>query len=226
MRLKDAPLLAAAVIGCGGVGLAGHLNNSPEIIWIFQPLTLGLIVWAAWRRGLLANHYAQFITLGLAASLLADTVRLAPEQVLISASLLLVACLSYLWAFTAECPLRPTTWPVVLAAIPAALFGVLIIPQLPVTHQIPAGFGIILGAIMLGQATVRALSLRGSHRILAFRSVLGSALLLSSMIALLINGYSQALPYAIVWEMVPYWAGQTLLALSVPERHPDTPTVG
>lgn len=226
MRLKDAPLLAGAVIGCGGVSLAGRLNNSPEIIWIFQPLTIGLIAWAAWRRGLLANHYAQFITLGLATSLLADTVRLAPGQVLITVSLLTLTCLSYLWAFTAERPLKLMTWPVALTASLAVIFGYFVIPSLPVTHQIPTGIGTALGAIMLGQATVRALAHSGRLKMLAIRSVVGTALLLSSLAALLVNTYTQELPLAVVWEMVPYWAGQTLLALSVPERRPDSPTVG
>ncbi len=226
MRLKDPPLLAATVAGCGGVGLAGHLNASPEIIWIFQPLTIGLITWAAWRRGVLASHYAQFVTLGLALATLGDTVRLIPDQMLISTGLLVLTCLSYLWAFTAECPLNLNAWPVRIAVLMALPFAILLAPALPVSHLVPAVTGLMLGSMMTGQAVVRSRSLRGRDRALANRSVLGAALLLAAMMLMFTSRYLQPVPLAIVLQMVPYWAGQVLIASSIAERQPDSTTVG
>lgn len=225
MRLKDAPFLASTVLACAVVSLAGRINATPELYWIFQPLITGLIAWVAWRRGMLANHYAQFITLGLLLSLLADTLRLSDQQTTAGAGLLVTACLSYLWALTAESALRLWAWPMILALVGGALFGWTVFAHLDSVSRLPAVISILIVFLMLGQAASRLQAVQAAMKIHALIALGGTTLISTSLIILLVESYIRQQPEIAIWSYIPYWAGQTLLALSVPEREHDTNAV-
>lgn len=231
MRLKDPPLLAAAVSTGALVALAGHLNHKVELIWLFHPLPLLLALVVAWQRGRLANHYAQFITLGLVLSLIADVLRIASGQWAAAAGVALLASLSTLRAFTAEFSLRLVRWPLVLGLVFALAVILVLWPVLhgSLTFIVPGGL-LVLG-LTAGQAGERArvLSRNPSHEGRpggTMLAALGAMLLLLSCSMALIDLLRWPNPWSAIWILVTWWAGQTMLALSIPERHDETPRVG
>ncbi len=221
MRLKDPPLLCGAVLISGLVVIAGRLNGMPELSWIFPALTIGLIAWSSWLRGRLANHYAQFVTLGLSISLVADLLRLTGDQFLAGTALLMVACLSYTRAFAAELPLRLNAWPMLLTIALAALLAAGLWPLLPPVAQAPVLAMVLILALMIGQAVCRWRGAPPTSRAGARLALLG-ALLIGLSIALIIADTAfQALPLATLWILSTYWLGQAMIALSVPMHTAD-----
>lgn len=236
MRLKDPPLLTLAVVTGGLVTIAGHLNGISELIWIFQPITTLLILAVAWQRGRLADHYAQFVVLGLALTLIVTLAGMAGAGAVVLAVLAVLAGLCWLWALTAEARFSLQRAPLLAMLGLALAVGWQLWPWLDAQQRALGAIVLAVGALMTGQAAVRLAILARTPRSdgpgpLHARhggrlALLGAALLTLSAVLAMIDHSVWPQPLAIGWILAAFWAGQTAMALSVPERGVQTPGVG
>lgn len=218
MRLKDPPLLGAVIAIATLVTVAGHVNQKPELIWLFTPLTSALIAWSAWRRGTLAERYAQGVFLALAVALVADLLLIAAPT--FALGLLALACVHGALLAAAWTAGRPTGAPLALV-LGLALSGAALVvawPSLSVPVRLAAGSTAVLGALALAATRARAVSLGARAERAAGVAPLawgGIALVLLATAARLLD---VAAPNALAaaWILPLHWAGLTLVALSIP----------
>ncbi|MEZ5738714.1 MAG: lysoplasmalogenase family protein [Burkholderiaceae bacterium] len=225
MRLKDPPLLAATAAIGAMMAIAGQLNSAPELVWLFTPLTTLLIVWAAWRRGAVADRYAQFIFVGLLLSLVGDLLMIPRGWHLWGVAAMTLAHLAYLRAFTADSPRWRVRGPLLACLLLGALLLYLIWPRLHASWQVVMSLHLLLLCLTTAQAHSRA---RLAHRLgqagpLARQAALGMTLLFLAGALLALSRFWAAIPLAPLWILVTYWAGQVMIALSIPV-HPDNRT--
>lgn len=226
MRLKDPPLLAATAAIGAMMAIAGQLNAAPELVWLFTPLTTLLIIWAAWRRGAVADRYAQFIFLGLVLSLVGDMLMIPQGWHLWGVITMALAHLAYLRAFTADSPRWRIRGPLVASLLLGGLLLFMVWPRLLTSWQVVMPLHLLLLCLTTAQAHSRA---RLAHLLgqadsrLARQAALGMSLLFTAAALLALSRFWSAIPLAPLWILVTYWAGQVMIALSIPV-HPDNRT--
>lgn len=223
MRLKDTPMLCAVVAIGALVAAAGEINAKPELVWIFKPLTTAVIAWAAWRRGALANRYAQFIFLGLLVSLLADIALAAPLAAGWGLALYGLAHLAYGFAFTADAGDRRATGLALAAMGLQAAALAWWWPSLPQALALAGAFAAIAASAAFALAYARMSAMRSSRSPQAGTArlaVVGTGLFIVALLMALAEHGPMAHALAPAWILFTYWAAQTLIALSVP-LHPQ-----
>ncbi|MEZ5650803.1 MAG: lysoplasmalogenase family protein [Burkholderiaceae bacterium] len=218
MRLKDTPMLSAVVAIGTLVTVAGQVHGKPELVWIFTPLTSAVISWAAWRRGVLADRYAQGVFIGLLLCLFADLALIPRAGVAAGAVFVGASTLAFMFACGADA-MSARGWPLALTAL--AVQGALIAsvwPALSPPLLALAALVGMLGAVALAAFATRARRLRagGLH---GWKSaplaVIGQALLVLATSLRMIDQATQV-SWAPIWIQPMHWLALTLLALSIP----------
>ncbi|MEZ5660108.1 MAG: lysoplasmalogenase family protein [Burkholderiaceae bacterium] len=181
-----------------------------------------MILWAAWRRGTLADRYAQGIFIGLLFSLFADLALIPAGGLAAGLVLLGAAHLAFVSACESDA-FSTRSWPLSTlgALLQAAIFATAWAGLSAPLTALVALVG-LLGAIALGAFGARARRLgqaRGRGAGSAPLAVLGQAALVAAVAFRVLD---QALPQALapLWIQSLHWLGLTLLALSIP-WHPQ-----
>ena len=206
------PLLTALAV----VSLAGHLRaeyRGPRWqIYVFKPLTTGLLLTAAaLGQGATSSRYQTGVVVGLAFSLLGDIWLMLPgDRFVPGLASFLMAHLAYLVAFTSGIPLGSVPALGLPVAAVAAVLLWLLWPSLGRLRWPVTVYAAVLGG-MTWQALSRASALGTQGSLLA---AIGAALFLISDSALAVRRFrgSFRLDQAVV--MLTYVAAQALIAWS------------
>lgn len=199
------------VLGCLGVTLAPWLGGW----WVAAPTKVAAssgFLLLAWIRGASQSRFGQLILAGLVLSWFGDAFLLAQGEVFFLAGLgaFLLAHLCYGAAFAVHGVSMPA---VALAAVPvfAAAFAVVhwLSPGIPAAMTIPVwAYATVISAML-------SLAL-GAWRAGAVLLVpLGAALFFVSDLAVAMGQFLDTDFHHGLWGLPLYYAGQTLLALSV-----------
>ena len=205
---------------------------------LLKPLTTGLVIAHAWRRGAvgpLGEARRRALLLGLVLSLMGDVALLWPKQGFLPGLVaFLLAHLAYLFAFTRG--VRLGAWPaafVAYAVLAAAMLAILW-PGVPGPLRAPVVAYVVFLAAMAAQtasvwrvAGEPAGDLAGGRGLsvdlplplpLARSAALGGLLFLCSDALLAFNRFHMPLPAATLWILASYWAAQWLIASALPPR--------
>ena len=196
--------------------LTGSFFALPWMHFLFTPLatlcifSIALSNWRSFKK-----TYAFWISIGLFFSLLGDVALLRPGRYFLPGLMaFLFAHIAYLMALTRQTkfPARFSLWLIYLS-IAAALYAALR-PGLPGELRLPvAGYAILL-ALMAGQAMGRWFVRRTGS---AWFAAMGALLFMLSDALLASDRFRAPLPCASLLILVPYFAGQYLMALSTSE---------
>ena len=215
------PLLLPAFLLSAAATIASNLAW-PEA-WLpyalLKPLTTGLVIAHAWRRGAegpLGEARRRALLLGLVLSLMGDVALLWPKQGFLPGLVaFLLAHLAYLFAFTRG--VRLGAWPAafVAYAVLAAVMLAILWPGVPGPLRVPVVAYVVCLAAMAAQT---ACVWRVTGGALAGRAALGGLLFLCSDALLAFNRFHTPLPAATLLILGSYWAAQWLIASALPPR--------
>lgn len=237
------PLLLPAFLLSAIAAIASNLAW-PEA-WLpyalLKPLTTGLVIAHAWRRGVVGDARRRALLLGLVLSLVGDVALLWPKQGFLPGLVaFLLAHLAYLLAFTRG--VRLGAWPAAFAAYAVLAVAMLAIlwPGVPGPLRAPVVAYVVCLAAMAAQTACvwraagdpvgdaggdRAVDLAGGHGPgvglplpLARCAALGGLLFLCSDALLAFNRFHTPLPAAGLLILGTYWAAQWLIASALPPR--------
>jgi len=200
---------------------------------LLKPLTTGLVIAFAWRRGVVGEARRRALLLGLVLSLVGDVALLWPKQGFLPGLVaFLLAHLAYLFAFTRG--VRLGAWPVafVAYAVLAAVMLAVLWPGVPGPLRAPVVAYVVCLAAMAAQTACvwrvagdRAGDPAGGRGLgaglplpLARSAALGGLLFLCSDALLAFNRFHSPLPAATLWILASYWAAQWLIASALPPR--------
>lgn len=221
-RLKNDATLASVVAIGAILTLIGVYAPQPLMVWIFKPLTTAVIALAAWRRGQVAgdgDRYTRLVVGALLLSLLGD-VLLIPQGYFIGGLIaFLVAHLLYIGAFSTESALFAHKQSFAATAIIAVAGLSALWSQLASELRLPVLAYVAALAIMAAQAHSRA---RLAPSVFTIRAARGATLFLASDVLLAFDRFHAPIPHASIWILALYWAGQTLIALSIPNAEAQT----
>jgi len=225
MKLREPRVLAAVVASGALLTLVGKYGDIAWLVWVFKPLTTGLLCWVAWRRGLGGDRYAQLVTVGLLLSLAGDVLLIAPSMFIAGLVAFLLAHLCYIGAFATGVGFFPRLQPFAAAAVVAGAVLLVLWPTLPGSLRMPVLAYVVAIGLMVGQAHARAAvaGLRENRRAAA-----GASLFLLSDGLLAIDRFHTSFAAAPLLVLGSYWAAQTLITLSIPnaELEPEPLRVG
>ena len=215
------PLLLPAFLLSAAAAITSNLAW-PEA-WLpyalLKPLTTGLVIAHAWRRGgvgPVGEARRRALLLGLVLSLVGDVALLWPRQGFLPGLVaFLLAHLAYLFAFTRG--VRLGAWPaafVAYAVLAAAMLAILW-PGVPGPLRVPVVAYVLCLAAMAAQT---ACVWRVSGGALARCAALGGLLFLCSDALLAFNRFHTPLPAATLLILGTYWAAQWLIASALPPR--------
>lgn len=205
------------LLGAAGASAALAILSAPWALvqpWmnlVFKPTTTLLLIALAWPRGRGQPLLRRWILTGLACSLAGDVALLWPQQGFLPGLLsFLLAHLAYLAAFTRVQPLAARRAPFVAYAAVAGAVLAALWPGVPAALRLPVIAYVLCLASMAAQATVlwRCAPADGATRRLA----LGGALFVASDALLATDRFAQALPWASLWILPPYWLAQACIA--------------
>jgi uncharacterized membrane protein YhhN len=202
--LPLAALLSAALAIAAAVGLLPI-----EAVFVFKPLTTGLVIVHAWRRDGGPPALQRAVLGGLVLSLGGDIALLWPKQGFLPGLIFfLLAHLCYLVAFTRAARLAARRVPFVFYALVAGGILSQLWPGVPPALRIPVVAYVLCLAAMAAQAAVvwRASQHDGAAR--AAGLALGGLLFVASDALLATNKFHTALPMASMWILSTYWAAQ------------------
>ncbi len=214
LRFARALKLAAGV--SIGAAIAVHFLASPPLLWIFAPLATILILaiaFANWR--VRKNPYSLWIAIGLLFSLAGDVLLLRSDHFFtLGLSAFLFTHIAYLFAFTRDThfPARPIVW--VLYLLFAACCNFLLFSRVPAELRLPVAIYSVFLLSMAAQAMGRSFFLRTSAARLA---AIGALLFVLSDGLLALNRFYAPLRFAPLLVLLPYYAGQWLIASSTDE---------
>jgi uncharacterized membrane protein YhhN len=187
--------------------------RSRQLLYVFKPLTIGLIIVLAWLSGSHEpDRYFWLIMAGLLFSAAGDVFLMLPKDRFVPGLLsFLVAHLLYITAFSAPAGLLAEPW----LALPFLLgAGALLLILLPKTGQlaIPVVVYSTALALMGWQAASRWQHLQDDA---SFCAMIGAILFLVSDAVLALNRFVRPF-HAAEWVLLTtYFAAQYLIALSV-----------
>jgi uncharacterized membrane protein YhhN len=187
--------------------------RSPMLLYVFKPLTIGLIVGLAWLTGGQdPDRYFWLILAGLLFSAAGDVFLMLPRDRFVPGLLsFLIAHLLYIAAFSAPAGFLSAP----LLALPYALgAGVLLLVLLPKTGKlaVPVIVYALALATMGWQAASRWDALQDGA---SFCAMIGAILFMVSDSVLAINRFAKPFRVAEAFLLMTYFAAQTLIALSV-----------
>lgn len=209
------PLLAAFLLSAVAA-IASNLAW-PGAFWpyaLLKPLTTGLVIAHAWRRGAPGETRRRALLAGLVLSLVGDVALLWPQQGFLPGLVaFLLAHLAYLFAFTRG--VRFGAWSLAFAgyALLAAAVLAVLWPGVPPGLRLPVVAYVGCLAAMAAQ-TASAWHAGRTGLVAA----LGGALFLTSDALLATNRFHTPLPLATLWVLASYWAAQWCIAGSLPPR--------
>ncbi len=217
-RRRWAGFLILTLATVTSVVLAAGLPYAvPDMAWLtylFKPLSTALlVVTAAVGSPSSPGLYRWSIVAGLVCSLAGDTFLMLPGDWFLPGLVsFLLAHLCYLVAFTSDCPVAPrrvplVAWSILGAALVSFLWG-----DVPRGLRAPVVLytGFILA--MAAQAAGRALVLKKPGAIVA---CVGAALFVLSDSVLAVARFQGGFAFSGLLVLVPYFAGQWLIAVSV-----------
>lgn len=187
--------------------------RSPRLLYLFKPATIGLIIALAWvRGGDVPDRYFWLILAGLAFSAAGDVFLMLPRDRFVPGLLsFLVAHLLYIAAFSAPAGFFATP----LLALPFfAAAGALLFVLLPKSGRLAVPvtvYGTAI-AVMGWQAASRWHALENDASLTA---LIGAVLFMFSDSVLALNRFNRPFMAAEAILLCAYFAGQTLIALSV-----------
>ena len=187
--------------------------RSPVQLYLFKPLTIGLIILLAWRVGAHEpDRYFWLILAGLVFSAAGDVFLMLPRDRFVPGLLsFLVAHLLYITAFSAPAGFLAAP----LLALPyLAGAGILLLILLPKTGKLklPVIVYAVALATMGWQAASRWQALQDMASLYA---MIGAILFLVSDSVLAINRFAKPFRAAEALLLTTYFAAQTLIALSL-----------
>lgn len=216
--------LFIAFAACALAALLASSALLPEpLYWVLKPLTQGLVIAHAWRRGVPAAGGRGALLAGLLLSLAGDIALLWPQQGFLPGLVaFLLAHLAYLFAFTRGARLFARAAPFVGYALVAGSVLAWLWPGVPAGLRLPVLLYVACLAAMAAQAAAAWLQQRGTPaEALARRAAIGGLLFVVSDSLLATNRFGHPLPAASWWILLSYWAAQWLIASSLPPRRPD-----
>ena len=209
LTLAIPPILLSACLT-----IYGELAHRREMVYVFKPLTTGLILLlAALPPAEGETRYRLAIVLGLCLSLLGDVFLMLPgDRFVAGLAAFLLAHLAYLAAFTMMVPFGAEPAALLLYAAAAAAILILAWPRLGPRMRIPViAYAAVLGG-MAGQAlTVASLAPAPPATAAAF----GAALFVLSDAALVVNRFVRPFRLSPLVVLGTYYTAQTLIAVSV-----------
>jgi uncharacterized membrane protein YhhN len=158
------------------------------------------------------NAYALWIVIGLLFSLCGDVALIWPSRYFVAGLVaFLFTHITYLVAFTRDTKFlaRPFIW--IIYVVIAATFYALLFPNLPSNLRLPVAVYAILLSSMAAQAMIRSLFIKTSA---SCRAAVGAIFFMLSDLLLSFDRFHTALLLAPVLILVPYYAGQWLIASS------------
>lgn len=187
--------------------------RSPRLLYLFKPLSIGLIILLAWNTGASGpDRYFWLILAGLLFSAAGDIFLMLPRDRFVPGLLsFLIAHLLYIAAFAAPAGFFASPW---LALPYLAGAGLLLLILLPRTGKLamPVCVYATALAVMGWQAASRWQALQDPASLYA---MLGAILFLVSDSVLAFNRFAKPFRAAEAILLTTYFAAQTLIALSV-----------
>lgn len=211
--------LFVAFAACGLAALLASSAVLPAALYfVLKPLTQGLVIAHAWRRGAPAAGGRTALLAGLLLSLVGDIALLWPQQGFLPGLVaFLLAHLAYLFAFTRGTRFLANAAPFVGYALVAGSVLAWLWPGVPAGLRLPVLLYVACLAAMAAQAAVQWLRRRGTaDEALARCAAIGGLLFVASDSLLATNRFGHPLPAASWWILLTYWSAQWLIASSLP----------
>ena len=210
-------LLPFAVLLSAGVTIAAHYRHPPRpwLVYLFKPLTTILIlVVALLPRTFLTEAYAGAIALGLVFSLAGDIFLMLPGNYFLHGLVsFLMGHLWYGYAFFSAALGAGILWPLV----PLAIFGGIILrtlwPTLSKSLRVPVILYLIIIVGMTALAANRSMNIPSKATLSA---AIGALLFLTSDTLLALDRFRKPFPLSRAAVLATYYAGQYLIAFSIP----------
>jgi uncharacterized membrane protein YhhN len=187
--------------------------RSATLLYVFKPLTIGLIIGLAWLTGAgEPDRYFHLVLAGLLFSAAGDIFLMLPRDRFVPGLVsFLIAHLLYIAAFSAPAGVLAAP----LLALPYLLgAGLLLAVLLPKTGKLALPVIVYAAALaaMGWQAASRWDALQDSA---SFYAMIGAILFMASDSVLAINRFARPFRAAETILLTTYFAAQTLIALSV-----------
>jgi len=216
-------LLPLALLSAGVTIAAHYLRPSrPWLIYLFKPLTTVLIlVVALLPRTVFTETYTGAIALGLVFSLAGDIFLMLPGNYFLHGLVsFLMGHLCYGFAFFPLTLGAGILWPLV----PLVIFGGIILrilwPSLSKSLQIPV---ILYLIVIVGMATLAVNRSMSAPSNATLSAAIGALLFLTSDTLLALDRFRKPFPLARAAVLATYYAGQSLIAFSIPLMIPFIP---
>lgn len=220
MPFLKAPLLLSLGSAVSAfVVVAAHATGQRSLVYVFKPLTTGLLLLlAACGPSRASSPYGLAILAGLFFSLLGDIFLMLPSDRFRSGLFsFLLAHICYIFAFLSDSPFATPLAPYLFsfglggAAVPALWTGI------PARLRLPVAVYVAVLLVMVSQATSRAVHLHAAPAVCAS---LGAALFLLSDALLAWARFRKPFPAAQALIHATYFPAQWLIAIST---YPDWP---
>lgn len=217
--LQTPHLLSLGAAASAFVVVAAHARGQRSFVYVFKPLTTGLLILLVASGPFRASSpYGLAILAGLSFSLLGDVFLMLPSDRFRSGlSSFLLAHLCYIFAFLSDSPFATPPGPYVFcvglggAAVAALWTGI------PARLRLPVVVYTAVLLVMVSQATSRAVHLHAAPAVCAS---LGAVLFLLSDALLAWARFRKPFPAAQALIHATYFPAQWLIAIST---YPDWP---
>jgi uncharacterized membrane protein YhhN len=190
-------------------------------VYLFKPLTMGLIIALALRQDASVAGYKALIIAGLVCSLIGDVFLMLPRDRFVAGLIaFLVAHLLYITAFVYFDGPGATWWIILPLAVYAAVLLRVLLPRVERPMKVPVIVYAAALLVMAWQAAERAVSLLASDMtpflgVSGLLAAAGAALFVASDSALAVNRFVRQFRRADALVLGTYFAAQTLIALSI-----------
>jgi len=191
--------------------LAGEGTGRRGLVYLCKPLASAAFVALGWNLYAPPNPYGAWIVIGLALSLLGDVCLMLPSGLRPGLLAFLAAHVAYVAAFHTLAPAR--TWPFVLAVPVVAVSAIVarwLWPHLGAMRVPVTAYVIVITIMVWGAASTFAAGTAGRM------ALAGAFLFYLSDLAVARDRFVSRGFVNRAWGLPLYYAGQALLALSLP----------
>lgn len=208
-----APWLPAVALSAMLAIVGAEVADARTLHYLFKPFATLLIAAMVLCTPSAEFAYRQAVLVGLLLSLLGDVFLMLPgDWFAFGLGSFLLAHLAYLRALRTRGRWFAPGWPLLVYLVVAGGVSMRLWPHLPVELKIPVVTYVLALAAMAAQAA----SVWRSRRDTATASAaLGGAFFVISDAVLALDRFAAAIPYAMVWILMTYWAAQWAIARSV-----------
>ncbi len=195
----------------GALCIRGRYTQSRWLVYLFKPLTTGLIFAMALTAGASESLYGRLVAVAIIFSLVGDVFLMLPKDHFIQGlASFLVAHLVLIGAFTLEWP-SVTWWLLVLVAVPALGMRTVLAPHLG-RMKVPVTVYVAVIGTMVWFGCERWLALGSISGLLA---AIGAMLFMFSDSVLALNRFRAEFRAADLMVLSTYYLSLWLIALSV-----------